>query len=114
MEIIPNENLPRMAECEPAIIKVQPGKVYSWCTCGLSATQPFCDTAHRNIHPISAVRKPPLILVLASKVKSYIALITQFSVYIFSRKLCIFFIFLLPTILFSILSSLLYMSSTDW
>jgi len=34
MEIIPNENLPKMAECEPAIVKVQPGKVYSWCTCG--------------------------------------------------------------------------------
>jgi hypothetical protein len=32
MEIIPNENLPKMAECEPAIVKVQPGKVYSWCT----------------------------------------------------------------------------------
>jgi CDGSH-type Zn-finger protein len=49
MEMIPNENLPRMAECEPAIVKVQPGKVYSWCTCGLSVTQPFCDHAHRNI-----------------------------------------------------------------
>lgn len=49
MEIIPNENLPRMAGCEPAVVKVLPGKVYSWCTCGLSVTQPFCDHAHRNI-----------------------------------------------------------------
>jgi CDGSH-type Zn-finger protein len=49
MEIIPNENLPRVAECEPAIVKVQAGKVYSWCTCGLSVTQPFCDHAHRSI-----------------------------------------------------------------
>lgn len=49
MEIIPDEILPRMAACEPAVIKVQPGKVYSWCTCGLSATQPFCDHAHSNI-----------------------------------------------------------------
>ena len=23
---------------------------YSWCTCGLSKTQPFCDNEHRN-HP---------------------------------------------------------------
>ena len=38
-----------MAECEPAIVKVQPGKVNSWCTCGLSASQPFCDSAHRII-----------------------------------------------------------------
>ena len=49
MSFDPNEKLPRMAECEPAIIKVQPGKVYSWCTCGLSVTQPFCDHAHRDI-----------------------------------------------------------------
>ncbi len=49
METIPNENLPRIAECEPMVIKVQPGKVYSWCSCGLSVTQPFCDNMHRNI-----------------------------------------------------------------
>jgi CDGSH-type Zn-finger protein len=49
METIPSENLPRIAECEPMVIKVQPGKVYSWCSCGLSATQPFCDNTHRNI-----------------------------------------------------------------
>ena len=49
METIPNENFPRIAKCEPAIIKVEPGKVYSWCTCGLSEKQPFCDNTHRNI-----------------------------------------------------------------
>ena len=49
MEIISNENLPKQADCNPASVIVQPGKVYSWCTCGLSATQPFCDNAHRNI-----------------------------------------------------------------
>lgn len=48
-DTIPNENLPHLAACEPAIIKVQPGKVYSWCTCGLSAVQPFCDNTHRKI-----------------------------------------------------------------
>ena len=49
MEIIPNENLPKQADCKPASVIVLPGKVYSWCTCGLSATQPFCDNTHRNI-----------------------------------------------------------------
>lgn len=49
MATIPNENLPRISECEPAVINVQPGKVYSWCTCGLSADQPLCDNAHRDI-----------------------------------------------------------------
>lgn len=49
MEPIPNENLPKATAPEPSVVKVQPGKTYSWCTCGLSATQPFCDHAHRNI-----------------------------------------------------------------
>lgn len=49
METIPNENLPLTAACEPAVIKVVPGKIYSWCTCGLSKTQPFCDNSHRDI-----------------------------------------------------------------
>ncbi len=49
MEIIPIRDLPHMAKCEPEIIKVEPGKVYSWCTCGLSEKQPFCDNTHRNI-----------------------------------------------------------------
>ncbi len=49
MELIPNENLPRVAKYEPAIVKVEPGKKYSWCSCGLSDTQPYCDHAHRNI-----------------------------------------------------------------
>jgi CDGSH-type Zn-finger protein len=26
-----------------------PGKIYSWCSCGLTATTPFCDNAHRDI-----------------------------------------------------------------
>ena len=49
MATIPNENLPRMSACEPAVVNVEAGKVYSWCTCGLSVKQPFCDNAHRDI-----------------------------------------------------------------
>lgn len=49
MESIPNENLPHIVKCEPQAVMVQPGKVYSWCTCGLSDKQPFCDNAHRKI-----------------------------------------------------------------
>jgi CDGSH-type Zn-finger protein len=25
---------------------VEEGRVYRWCSCGLSATQPWCDDAH--------------------------------------------------------------------
>ncbi len=49
MELIPNEGLPRMAICEPAGVEVESGKVYSWCSCGLSANEPLCDNSHRNI-----------------------------------------------------------------
>lgn len=49
MELIPQEGLPRIAECEPAGITVEPGKVYSWCSCGLSEKEPFCDNSHRNV-----------------------------------------------------------------
>ena len=41
--------LPKIAECSPQMIKTEPGKVYSWCSCGLSEKQPFCDSAHKNI-----------------------------------------------------------------
>lgn len=49
MEMIPNENLPRTAYTEPVGITVEPGKVYSWCTCGLTLKTPFCDSAHKQI-----------------------------------------------------------------
>jgi len=49
MELISKEGLPRMAKCEPAGIIVEPGKVYSWCSCGLSEKEPFCDSNHKRV-----------------------------------------------------------------
>lgn len=49
METIPNVGLPRIAECEPAILKVEAGRIYKWCSCGISEKQPFCDNKHRQI-----------------------------------------------------------------
>jgi CDGSH-type Zn-finger protein len=51
MEMIPNENLPHIAKNEPAMVNVIPGKIYAWCTCGLSEKQPFCDGTHKRIEP---------------------------------------------------------------
>ena len=31
----------------PYKVKVEKGKVYFWCVCGLSKKQPFCDGAHK-------------------------------------------------------------------
>ena len=40
---------PTIAKCEPTCVKVEPGKVYAWCTCGLSQKQPFCDGTHKTL-----------------------------------------------------------------
>jgi CDGSH iron-sulfur domain-containing protein 3 len=42
-------HLPKIAECAPACVKVEAGKIYAWCTCGLSEKQPFCDGSHKHI-----------------------------------------------------------------
>jgi CDGSH iron-sulfur domain-containing protein 3 len=35
--------------CEPALVKLEAGKIYSWCTCGHSEKQPFCDGKHKTV-----------------------------------------------------------------
>jgi CDGSH-type Zn-finger protein len=51
MEMIPNKNLPHVAKAEPVMVKVEAGKIYAWCSCGLSTKQPFCDGTHKKIEP---------------------------------------------------------------
>ena len=61
MEMILNKDLPRIAKTEPAAVNVVPGKIYAWCTCGLSEKQPFCDGTHKRIeHPINENNEPVL------------------------------------------------------
>ena len=61
METIPNVNLPHIAKKEPAMVNVIPGKIYAWCTCGLSEKQPFCDGTHKKIeHAINELGEPIL------------------------------------------------------
>ncbi len=38
---------PRVADVVPAIVELEPGK-HHYCSCGLSARQPFCDGSHRE------------------------------------------------------------------
>jgi CDGSH-type Zn-finger protein len=40
---------PVIYKCEPAIVKVEPGKIYSWCSCGLTESSPFCDSRHKLV-----------------------------------------------------------------
>ena len=32
----------------PYKVKVEKGKIYFWCACGLSKKQPFCDGTHKK------------------------------------------------------------------
>ena len=45
----PTMSKPHVAQKAPFPVKVEEGKSYSWCTCGKSEKQPFCDGAHKNI-----------------------------------------------------------------
>ena len=40
-----------IAQKAPYKIRVEKGKLYSWCACGYSSTQPFCDGSHREKAP---------------------------------------------------------------
>jgi len=39
---------PIIAQKSPYAVEVEAGKTYSWCSCGGSAKQPFCDGTHRG------------------------------------------------------------------
>ena len=39
---------PVIAQKSPIAVTVEAGKSYYWCSCGKSASQPFCDGAHQG------------------------------------------------------------------
>ena len=39
---------PTSSQKNPYKVKVEKGKTYSWCSCGLSKKQPFCDGSHKG------------------------------------------------------------------
>jgi CDGSH-type Zn-finger protein len=41
-------NQPTIARKGPYPVKVEAGKTYHWCACGLSKGQPFCDGSHKG------------------------------------------------------------------
>jgi CDGSH-type Zn-finger protein len=49
METIPDQGLPRAAHHQPACVHAEAGRTFSWCTCGLSEKQPFCDGRHKQV-----------------------------------------------------------------
>tara|TARA_B100000029_G_C17364633_1_gene883801 strand:- start:227 stop:469 length:243 start_codon:yes stop_codon:yes gene_type:complete len=39
---------PTSHQKKPYKIKVEKGKTYFWCSCGISNKQPFCDGSHKR------------------------------------------------------------------
>lgn len=42
---------PKIYSKTPVKVSLEQGKLYSFCTCGYSEKQPFCDGAHREHAP---------------------------------------------------------------
>ena len=38
----------KVVDTKPRVIALEPGN-YSWCSCGESADEPFCDGAHKEL-----------------------------------------------------------------
>ena len=39
---------PKVAKKEPALVELESGKAYAWCSCGRSPNQPWCSGAHKG------------------------------------------------------------------
>ena len=48
---------PNIADNQPILIELEEGKTYSWCSCGNSTNQPFCDGSHAGTNFIPIVFK---------------------------------------------------------
>ena len=49
-------NKPNMPKKGPYKVTVEQGKIYFWCSCGLSIKQPFCDGSHKKENKFKSIK----------------------------------------------------------
>lgn len=51
---MPHRSNPVIPKKGPYVVELEPGKIYYWCACGRSKSQPFCDGSHKdtNLKPV--------------------------------------------------------------
>jgi CDGSH-type Zn-finger protein len=49
------QQLPKIAKLGSYKVKLEKGQTVSWCACGLSGNQPFCDGSHNSIEGFSPI-----------------------------------------------------------
>ena len=47
---------PATPQKNPYNIRVEKGKTYFWCACGLSLEQPFCDGTHKKKRKFKSIK----------------------------------------------------------
>lgn len=57
---------PKIAGCQPYVRRLEPGH-YSWCSCGYSKNQPFCDECHKD--PAHETNRRPYKFQLAEELR---------------------------------------------
>ena len=48
----------KVAGKAPIMQSLEKGKTYAWCTCGMSANQPWCDGSHKGSSFAPSMLKP--------------------------------------------------------
>jgi CDGSH iron-sulfur domain-containing protein 3 len=61
---------PKVAGTKPVVLTLEPGP-YWWCSCGMSANQPFCDGSHKGSglksHPFEIAEKGQVALCMCKR-----------------------------------------------
>ena len=49
--LLAEDGWPKIGDRKPCVQEIEPG-TYFWCSCGHSASPPFCDGSHKGMGPV--------------------------------------------------------------